>query len=103
MAKRSVTWTATALAQRREILKYWTIRNGSTTYAEKLLKLTRERLKIIANHPYSGKVTKHPGTRHAAMGNFSIFYKIVSDQIVVTAFWDNRQDPEKLLELILRT
>ncbi len=40
MAKRTVVWSATAVKQRREILKYWTKRNGSTDYAEKLIKLT---------------------------------------------------------------
>jgi len=38
MAKRTVVWTLTASKQRRDILKYWTIRNGSTLYAEKSIK-----------------------------------------------------------------
>ena len=34
------------------------------------------------------------------MGYFSIFYKITDEQLIVTAFWDNRQDPAKLLKLL---
>ncbi len=34
------------------------------------------------------------------MGHFSIYYKFTSDQIIVMAFWDNRQDPKKLLKTI---
>jgi hypothetical protein len=45
MAKRTVVWTETAALQRREILKYWVKRNGTTTYAEKLIKLTAEQIK----------------------------------------------------------
>ena len=44
MAKRTVVWTETAAQQRRHILKYWVKRNGTTTYAEKLIKLTAEKL-----------------------------------------------------------
>lgn len=34
------------------------------------------------------------------MENFSILYKLTDDQLIVTAFWDNRQDPERLLKII---
>lgn len=44
MAKRKIVWTETAAKQRREILKYWTERNKSTTYAEKLIEITAKHL-----------------------------------------------------------
>ena len=34
------------------------------------------------------------------MGHFSIYYKLTKDKLIITAFWDNRQDPKKLLESI---
>ena len=34
------------------------------------------------------------------MGNFSIYYKMLEDKLIVTAFWDNRQDPKKLFKLL---
>ncbi|WP_183575372.1 type II toxin-antitoxin system RelE/ParE family toxin [Mucilaginibacter sp. X5P1] len=100
MAKREVIWTETAAKQRREILRYWTVRNGSTSYAEKLIKLTAVRIKVISTHPESYKMTIYPETRIAAMGHFSILYKFNPNQVIITAFWDNRQDPEKLLAII---
>ncbi|MBS1532825.1 MAG: type II toxin-antitoxin system RelE/ParE family toxin [Bacteroidetes bacterium] len=103
MAKRKVVWTETAAKQRREILRYWTSRNGSTTYAEKLIKLISKRVKAILDQPEGFPVTIFPGTRISAMGHFSILYKITEDQLTVTAFWDNRQDPAKLLEIIKNT
>ncbi len=48
MAKRTVVWSLTVSKQRRDILKYWTIRNGTTLYAEKLIKLIKERIGIIS-------------------------------------------------------
>ena len=100
MAKKSVVWTALAIKQRRDILKYWTERNNSTTYAEKLMQLIAARTKVISKHPESYKLTVYPDTRISAMGHFSILYKFTDDKIIITAFWDNRQDPKKLLKII---
>ena len=102
MAKKSVVWTQTAIKQRREILKYWTTRNKSTVYAEKLIGLIKERIELIIENPEAGKSTNHLDTREAAMGNFSIYYKIVDEKIFVTSFWDNHQDPKKLVKLLLK-
>ena len=100
MAKKAVVWTQTAIKQRREILKYWTIRNKSTVYAEKLIELIRERIDIIIESPEAGKPTSHAETRESALGNFSIYYKVQRGKIFVTAFWDNRQNPKKLIKII---
>jgi plasmid stabilization system protein ParE len=100
MVKRTVVWTETAAKQRREVLRFWTEHNGSTSFAEKLIKLTANRIKIISRNPDSFKSTNYPGTRESAMGHFSIFYKVTKDKLIITAFWDNRQDPKKLLEII---
>lgn len=100
MAERIVVWTETAARQRREILKFWTKRNGSTIFAEKLIKLIAARINIILKHPESFKSTTYPNTRASAMGHFSIFYKLTKDKLIITAFWDNRQDPKNLLEII---
>ena len=99
MAKKSVVWTETAIKQRREILRYWTIRNKSTAYSEKLITLINDRVKLISN-PEAGKPTNHFDTREAALGNFSIYYKNEFTRIVITSFWDNRQNPENLFKSI---
>ncbi|WP_091147165.1 type II toxin-antitoxin system RelE/ParE family toxin [Flavobacterium caeni] len=99
MAKKSIVWTQTAIKQRREILKYWTTRNKSTAYAEKLIGLIKERVSLISENPLAGKETSHFDTREAAMGNFSIYYKVTNGKIFITAFWDNRQSPKKLIKI----
>lgn len=100
MAKRKIVWTETAAKQRREILRYWTERNGTTTYAEKLIEITAKHLKVITKNPEAFKETEMNDVRESAMGHFSLYYKITPDQIIVMAFWDNRQDPKKLLKAI---
>lgn len=100
MVKRTVVWTKTAAQQRREILKYWVRRNGTTTYAEKLIKLTAEQIKVIQSNPKLFKKANFPDTHVSALGHFSIFYKFTKDFLIITAFWDNRQDPKKLLDIL---
>jgi|NOAtaT_7_FD_contig_51_5180773_length_931_multi_1_in_0_out_0_2 plasmid stabilization system protein ParE len=103
MAKRTVIWTETAAKQRREILKYWVKRNGTTTYAEKLIKITADHLKIIKNNPNAFKKADYPSTRISVFGHFSILFKNTDQTIIVTAFWDNRQDPKRLLEILKKS
>jgi plasmid stabilization system protein ParE len=103
MAKRTVVWTETAVRQRREILKYWVKRNGTKTYAEKLIKLTAEQIKVIQSNPKLFKKVDFSDTHVSALGHFSIFYKYTKDTLIITAFWDNRQDPKKLLEILTKT
>lgn len=66
MAERTVVWTETASRQRREILKYWTKRNGSSKYAEKLIRITKTRINIILENPLTFKKPDYPNTREAA-------------------------------------
>ena len=100
MAGRKVIWTETAAKQRRLILEYWLQRNQSATYSLKLLELSNEKAEIIAENPLIYKTSEFPNMRVAAMGHFSLFYKTTDDTVIITAFWDNRQDPKKLLELL---
>jgi plasmid stabilization system protein ParE len=100
VAKRKIIWTKVAETQLREILSYWKNRNGSTTYAEKILRDTHSRIKVILKYPESYKTTTYTETRISAMGHYSILYKLIDDQLIITAFWDNRQDPDKLFEII---
>ncbi|WP_340107079.1 type II toxin-antitoxin system RelE/ParE family toxin [Rhodohalobacter sp. 8-1] len=100
MAKRNVIWTRTADLQFVGILEYWVKRNRSTTYSKKLLKLVSERTKQIAEKPLIYKATDFKDVRVASLGNFSIYFKVSDDEIIITAFWDNRQDPEKLLKIL---
>jgi plasmid stabilization system protein ParE len=100
MVKRTVVWTETAAFQRKEILKYLVKRNGTTTYAEKLIKLVSSQIKIIQKNPKLFRKADFPDTHVSVLGHFSIFYKYNKTQIILTAFWDNRQDPEKLLKIL---
>lgn len=100
MAKRTVRWTRTADIQFVGVLEYWAKRNKSNTYSKKLIKLVAERTKQIAERPFIYKAAEFKDTRVASLGNFSVFYKSKNEEIIITAFWDNRQDPKKLLRIL---
>ena len=100
MAQKKIIWTETAARQRRSILEYWLQRNQSNAYPVKLLRLSNEKANKIAANPMLYKTVDFPNTRVATMGHFSLFYQVTDETILITAFWDNRQDPKNLLELL---
>lgn len=100
MAKRNVIWTRTADLQFVGILEYWVKKNKSATYSKKLIRLVSERTRQIAKKPFIYKPTDFEDIRVASLGNFSIYYKVTDEQIIISAFWDNRQDPKKLLKIL---
>lgn len=99
MVKRKVTWTNTASIQLREVLEFWVSRTKSNTYSLKLLSKIESRIKTLLQFPFEYPETSYPEVRVAAMNHYSIFYKVADDRIIILAFWDNRQDPKKLLSL----
>jgi plasmid stabilization system protein ParE len=102
VAKKKIVWTETAAQQRRIILEYWAQHNQSVTYSLRLLEASNEKALRIAAHPLSYRQSEFPDTRVAVLGHFSMFYKVSAEGIVITAFWDNRQDPKKLIELLMK-
>ncbi|MEM9326827.1 MAG: type II toxin-antitoxin system RelE/ParE family toxin [Bacteroidota bacterium] len=102
MADRRIVWTETAAKQRNQILRYWVQRNGSNEYALKLLDSSNQKTERIAKHPMIYREAEHPNTRVASMGHYSIYFKVDDDVVIITAFWDNRQDPKKLFDLLSR-
>ena len=100
MVNKKVVWTETASRQRNSILQFWVEHNQSNTYSLKLLELSNQKTKSIAKNPKLYRKSEYPDTRVASLGHFSIYYRIMKDSIIVTAFWDNRQNPKKLLQLM---
>jgi plasmid stabilization system protein ParE len=100
MAKRTVVWTRTADIQFAGILQFWVDKNKSNTYSKKLIKLVSDRTEQIAKNPFLYKSAEFKNTRVASLGHFSIYYQVFDNRIIVSAFWDNRQDPKKLLEIL---
>ncbi|QAA82032.1 type II toxin-antitoxin system RelE/ParE family toxin [Aequorivita sp. H23M31] len=100
MAKWNIVWTRTADLQFVGILEYWVKRNKSNRYSIKLVKLVSERTNQISKNPFIYKLTDFNDFRVASLGNYSIYYKVSGNDLIISAFWDNRQDLKKLLEIL---
>ncbi len=100
MARLKILWTSTALKQRNHIFDYWNERNRSNAFSIKLNEKIKERAKLLKTNPELGKKTEFKKTRAISLGHYSILYKRNDSNIIITGFWDNRQDPEKLLEFL---
>lgn len=100
MAKLNVIWTRTADLQFVGIIEYWVIRNKSKAYSIHLIELVTKRTNQIAENPFAYKSTNFKDIRVASLGNYSIYYKISETDLIISAFWDNRQNPEKLLQVL---
>lgn len=91
-----VVWSTPALAQRQAVLKYWSARNGNSTYSRKLDLRFRSAVRIVARHPLVGRPSSFEGVRVKVMGDYLLFYRVETKRIIIAALWDNRQDPANL-------
>jgi plasmid stabilization system protein ParE len=102
MDELKIFWTDTAKRQRDHIFEYWNERNKSTNYSKKLNLSLEERTQLLKTQPEMGKKSEFENTRMISMGHYSILYKFILSKIIITGFWDNREDPKKLLNFLLR-
>jgi plasmid stabilization system protein ParE len=102
MVKLTIFWTEVAIKQRDLVFAYWIERNKSNTYSKALNAKINERISQLTTNPKLGKKTNFEYTRVVSLEHYSIFYKKMNFKIIITGFWDNRQDPEKLLLLLTK-
>ena len=100
MVELNIFWTQTALKQRNYTLEYWNNRNKSNSYSKKLNSSIKERTNLLKTNHELGKKTGFNNTRIISLGHYSILYKKIDFKIIITGFWDNRQDPKKLLKFL---
>jgi addiction module RelE/StbE family toxin len=99
MAK-EVVWSLRAQNERKEILKYWRLKNKSDTYNKKLNQLFQDSAKIIADYPQIGKPTDDNDARIKIVRDYLIIYEETETQIHILTIWDSRQDPDRLKNII---
>lgn len=95
-----VFWTQTAISERNLVFQYWNERNKNNGYSIKLNMAIKERTHLLKNYPFIGKKTDYKDIRMVPLRHYSILYKIEKSRILIMAFWDNRQNPRKLLRLL---
>jgi plasmid stabilization system protein ParE len=98
--KLKVVWSRTAESQLQQILTYWLKRNGSPAYPQKLYEAIHERIQLLSYYPELGKPTDFKTTQQSVLGHHSILYRHEGEFILISAIWDNRDDPKKLYEVL---
>ena len=97
MARYAIVWTANALEDRRSIFKYWNKRNRSTRYALKLQDEIEMIETLICKDPLIGLQSNILNTYSLLVSRkFRLVYEIYGENILILAFWDARQNPDKL-------
>ena len=100
MAKKSIIWSNRAEVELKSTLNFYNLRNGNTKYSFKLLKQVNKVLDNLSENEFMGRLTEDKKTRVVVMGVYLIFYEIISFEIRIMSFWDNRQKPEKRIDSI---
>lgn len=100
MDERRLIWTFTAKQQRDDIFEYWNHRNKSKKFSKKLKLKILEKSKLLKTQPLSGRIIPETHYRILIFGDFSMIYSIYKNEIQIKSFWDNRQNPEKLKQIL---
>lgn len=92
-----IIWATRAENDYYDTLIYWTKRNKSNSFSNKLINEVDKKLNVILQNPKAGLATDIPGTHKInLLKYFSIYYQVSEKYIEIVSFWDNRRNPEKL-------
>jgi len=96
-----VVWSPTAKEEYALLLDYVETHFG-TNAALKLLDKTEDTVERIAAFPNAFPASETRPDLHKAVitEQTSLLYRVTATQIQLLYFWDNRQDPERLLDLL---
>ncbi len=98
MARQQIIWTAKGLTSLNEILLFYKLQNGNSTYSKRLLVQIKKSIKILEEFPFTGKPTSLYLIRELVLNRNSVFYKLVDEKIYILLVWDNRMDAQYLLK-----
>ena len=95
MAKQ-IIWSLQAQKDKKEILHYWRIRNQSPVYPQKLNRLFKQAVLLLAEHPHIGRRTQRENIRVKLVRDYLIIYNETETRIEILTIWDNRRNPDDL-------
>jgi toxin YoeB len=99
MAKQ-IIWSLRAQKDKKEIFKYWSQRNKSNRYSNKLNQLFKEAILLLREHPYIGRSTDDALVRIKIVKEYLLIYEVTETSINILSIWDGRQDPSKLEDIL---
>lgn len=98
---KQIIWSRRAQSERKEIFKYWNLRNKSNIYSKKLNELLKEAVRLISEYPEIGKSTDDKNARIKIVRDYLIIYEVdLKDRLLILTIWDSRKDPKKLERIL---
>lgn len=89
-----IIWSNEAVAQFEQTIEYWTKRNKSGSYSDKIVFRTNEVIKLIVLNPNIGISTKYKSIKmRIVLDRFYVFYRENDEVLEILKFWDTRQNP----------
>jgi len=74
--------------------------NKSANFSKKLINVVEQQTRQLAEAPIIYTKADFNEARVASMGDCRIFSMMHNDETLIPAFWDNRQDPNRLLRIL---
>lgn len=101
MVKKKIIWTKRTHSELYETLDYYTNRNKSRIYSEKLYKEIQQRLRKLDFSIVLPQKTSKPNIFYFTYKHVSVFFSFQENTIFVKALSNDRRNP-KSIELVLR-
>lgn len=95
MVVKEIVWSHLAQMQLRQVLEFYTERNGNATFSWKLLDEVDKVMHAISTNQQLGRLTSNKSTRVIILKAYALFYEVHQKRIEIISFWDCRQDPAK--------
>jgi hypothetical protein len=94
---KKVTWSLKASKELNNVYDYWESRNGSSLYSEKIIDETFRIIYLLRLQNFIGEESRFRKIRRVLiLENFSLFYKVIDDEIKILSFFDNRRNPANI-------
>lgn len=94
---KKINWTKKALKDYLTALDYWSDRNKNTIYAEKIILLVQDKIRLIKDFPKIGRKTTKENYRYILIRNYLLIYKLQQDTITIMRFWQANQKQQKII------
>ena len=98
---KKIIWSPRAQTEYISTLEYWIEHNASSAYSEKIInevqKIEQKILDFPTAFPIVYKTQKKEIRRALVLHNFSVYYQTFTDKIEIVFFFDNRNNPDKLI------
>ena len=96
MVKKPIIWSQRAKRERKLILQFWINNNITKDFALQLSSEFSKTTKYLSIYNHFGRLTDDKETRVILVNNYSLFYKIETDKIIILSVWNNRRNPADL-------